>query len=565
VVQIRRLFQNHNVRNYVELEGIWDFMPITDQNILPEKYDYTMPVPGCWEMNEKFLKYSGVAAYRKFISIKKKGNYRLEFKGVCHTANIYLDNNKVGYHYGGYTPFEVIILDLTEGEHELVVTVDNSFSDKSTLHRPNDYYTYGGIIRPVGIESIENVYIDRIQFTPFYENDEWKADIDVFIKNIGSVTEAIDIKGNLDKYELSFGSIEVDGGKSIKVSKCFSFPDIKTWSCSSPNLYLLNINLYREGQSIPADDFIERVGFREIKVTGKKLYLNGEKLFIKGFNRHEDHPMVGSAMPLQIMVKDMDLMQDMGVNSVRTSHYPNDERFLDLCDERGIVVWEESHARGISAEEMRNPLFAKQSEDCIREMLENHYNHPSIIIWGILNECNGGNEETRIHHKNQLQQIKDFDKSRPVTFASCDHYRDLCHDLVDIVSLNVYSGWYNDNPTEKTIDDIMNWVNGAGGKDKPVIVSEFGGGAVYGFRERTRVKWSEERQADIIEDCLKVYLNKEGIVGALIWQFCDCKVTEDSYWFQTRPRTKNNKGIVDEYRRPKLAYDVVKKYFNSKE
>jgi beta-glucuronidase len=103
--------------------------------------------------------------------------------------------------------------------------------------------------------------------------------------------------------------------------------------------------------------------------------------------------MEGNEFPLSLMIQDLDLMADMGANAVRTSHYPNDERFLDLCDERGIYVWEENHARGLSLEQMRNPNFIRQCADVNREMVEQHRNHPSIIIWGILNECASDTEE----------------------------------------------------------------------------------------------------------------------------------------------------------------------------
>ena len=135
------------------------------------------------------------------------------------------------------------------------------------------------------------------------------------------------------------------------------------------------------------DDLIERFGFRKVEVSGKDILLNGSKLRIRGFCRHEDHPQFGCSLPLEALWQDILIMKDLGVNSVRTSHYPNEELFLDLCDEQGILVWEENHARGLSEEAMRNPNFERQCEDCIREMITAHINHPSIIIWGILNEC----------------------------------------------------------------------------------------------------------------------------------------------------------------------------------
>ena len=125
---------------------------------------------------------------------------------------------------------------------------------------------------------------------------------------------------------------------------------------------------------------------------------------------------------------------------IRDSHYPNDELFLDMCDERGIMVWEENHARGLGIDGMNNPNFDQQCENCIREMIGNHYNHPSIIIWGILNECASHTEEGREKYKKQYEQIQSMDKSRPTTSATCQHFKDICLDLPDIVSFNQYPG-----------------------------------------------------------------------------------------------------------------------------
>jgi len=252
----------------------------------------------------------------------------------------------------------------------------------------------------------------------------------------------------------------------------------------------------------------------------------------------------------------------MNANTVRTSHYPNDELFLDLCDEHGLMVWEENHARGLSEERMKNPNFDQQCHDCIDEMVKCHFNHPSIILWGVLNECASNTEYGRACYEKQINQIKSLDTSRPVTFATHWKYRDISLDLADVVSWNLYFGWYENIPSYEGVQKVLEFSDAHGGKNKPVILSEFGAGGIPGYRDRRRVKWSEERQADILADNLETYLTHPRLTGAIIWQFCDCLVTEEE-WFHARPRTKNNKGIVDEYRRPKLAYETVKEYFGA--
>ena len=236
------------------------------------------------------------------------------------------------------------------------------------------------------------------------------------------------------------------------------------------NLYLLNTVLYCDGLAI--DDLIERVGFRTVKVEGKKILLNGEEIYFKGFNRHEDHPTFGCAIPLQLMAHDMQLMLDTGANAVRTCHYPNDERFLDLCDENGVLVWEENHARGLSLEKMQNVNFDKQCADCIDEMVVNHYNHPSIIIWGILNECASDAVEGREKFKKQFEQLRSLDMTRPKSFATCRHFTDICLDLPDILSVNLYPLWYDDSEPIEQLEKEKKWMEDAAGCDKPFLITE---------------------------------------------------------------------------------------------
>ncbi|MBQ7573445.1 MAG: beta-glucuronidase [Clostridia bacterium] len=546
-----RLFETHNIREQKELDGMWKFIM---QGVDKE---YTMPVPGCFEQHPDFLKHRGIATYSKTVYVKYDTNIRLEFKGVSHTADVFFDGEKVAHHYNAFTPFSAVIKDVEKGTHQIDVVVDNTFSEKSALHIPNDYYTYGGITRPVSMEYVGDVYIKNMHFTPSWNNGKWRAKVLVEIENLKQVeitaNISIDIADTVSNKEFSalpnsVSNVEFD----------MEFPKVLAWDNKNPNLYMLNATLNVNNTAV--DDLIDRVGFREVKVDGTKLLLNGKPVYLKGFNRHEDYATVGCAVPLQLMAGDLDLMQDMGANAMRTCHYPNDERMLDLCDERGILVWEENHARGFDLAKMQNPNFERQCDDCIREMIENHYNHPSIIIWGILNECASETDDGRRMYKAQYDRIRSMDLSRPCTSATCRHFSDICLDLEDIVSYNIYTNWYENDDIKERNNKEIDWIKSANGGNKPIIISEFGAAAIYGYRSRAREKWSEEFQADLIKESLSVYMNDTRISGVFIWQFADCRVTEEE-WFHTRARCHNNKGIVDEYRRPKLAYDTVKEMF----
>jgi len=297
------LFEQHQIRKIKELDGIWDFSPEGDLAM------YQLPVPGCWEQHPNFSTYRGKGTYRKTIVITEPSTLRLEFKGVSHTAYVYFDGELIAHHYNAFTPFSTIIKQVQKGTHEIKVLVDNGFGEYSALHIPNDYYTYGGITRPVSLACISDTYIKQIKFTPSFEDGVWYGKLDVVIHNTTSKLGRFSFVSTIDHYEMSFNDVEVLGDSETTVTIKQQFPDITPWSHKNPKLYSIHTILSSNGNAI--DDLIERVGFRTVNVIGTKLQVNGEHVFLKGFNRHEDYATVGCAIPLPLMVHDMDLMQEM--------------------------------------------------------------------------------------------------------------------------------------------------------------------------------------------------------------------------------------------------------------
>lgn len=552
-----RLFQNHDIRKVRELDGLWDFALFSGARTAEEpEYQYRLPVPGCWEQHPDLLTYRGKGVYRKRVVLASPASLRFQFKGISHSAKVFFNQRQIAEHYNAYTTFEAYVRDVEPGEHELRIEVDNTFGDHSTLHIPNDYYTYGGIIRPVVLEEYNGLLIERAEFIPYQEDEVWHGRLKVKVRCDGPVPSDIRITGELSGVTWEMSRYDRIGEGRLCFQTDVQFPEIKPWSAEQPNLYLLKLRLMAGQQDVPVDDLIERVGFRVVSVQGTNLLVNGHRVMMKGFNRHEDHPHVGAAIPLQLMLSDLELIKATGANTVRTSHYPNDERFLDLCDEYGLFVWEENHARGLNLQHMQKPGFEAQCEAVNREMVEQHINHPSIIIWGILNECASDTPEGRTMYQTQLEQIRQLDSSRPLTFASNKNEKDLCLDLVDIVAFNMYPGWYTDESPEQLVRLARAWADQTV-PGRPLIISEFGADGFYGYREPTRVKGTEERQADIIKANIKAYEEREDLAGMLIWQFADCRVTEGTGWLMNRAGTQNSKGLVDRYRRPKLAYYTV--------
>lgn len=551
-----RTFKTHYVRKQMELtESLWEFEPCAG-SYAGQKFP--VAVPGCWENHPLFADYRGEGIYRK--TFQAQGNVRIECKGVSHTVTVYLDGHAIGHHYNAYTPFSVVVSDLEPGRHMLEIKADNRFHKDSALHVPNDYMSYGGISRGVVVEELSDLYLEYVHVKTYRENEQWhvqvKAAVNV-LKIRQNDEEDITIQGKIKDTAFEWKLTDT-AKKHYEFCTDLKIDGIEEWSPETPVLYQVELQMLREDEVI--DDLIERFGFREICVQGKYILLNGKKLRIKGVCRHEDHPDYGCALPYQTIYNDLVLIRQMGANSIRTAHYPNDEIFLDLCDELGILVWEENHARGLEEDRMKHPLFEEQAEQVIREMIFYHYNHPCIFIWGILNECASETLFGRSCYEKQFRLIREMDDSRPCTFASCKFFGDICFDLPDVISCNLYPRWYVDKPVRDYLNEVYDWiVEDGNGKGKPFIVSEIGAGGLYGCHNAYHGKWTEEYQADALSEQVSECLKFSESMGVYIWQFCDVRVSSE--WFAGRPREMNNKGVVDEYRRPKAAYGRVKEIF----
>lgn len=559
---MERLFIGHKIRKQECLDGLWDFQPLPAERPteLPEVYAERLAVPACWEMFAPFRSWRGEAAYRKDICLSEKSNLRLLFKGVSHRAAVYLDGEKLGSHYNAYTAFACCRAAVEPGRHRLELLVDNRFSETSKLHIPNDYFSYGGITRSVFLEEIADLFIERLTFTAFPAADAWEAEVCVYLSNLSSEDRQAELR-LCCAGECVHLAVKLQAGcRSSAVTARLHWADIRVWEPEQPVLYFLEATLYENGAAV--DDLIERVGFRTVEAADGRILLNGRPIFLKGVNRHEDHGIFGSALPLAAMDMDIKLIKDMGANAVRTCHYPNDELFLDLCDENGLLLWEESHARGLDLAQTTDPLFLEQSLEVTREMTEQHYNHPSVIIWGCLNECASHEAAAEPVYRSHLALLG-RDRSRLNTYASHMGTRDLYLSAESVCSFNIYPGWYLAQTAAEICAELFRKLETSGNGHKPMIISEYGAGAIYNFHDPRRVKWSEEYQADVLRENSAYFLAEKRLAGIFVWQFCDNRVSDElpPNWPIRRPKSRNNKGVVDEFRRPKLAYGVLQELF----
>jgi beta-glucuronidase len=519
-----RLLPTYPNRTRIPLDGLWDFQTVNSPATKPpRRYTEQLPVPGVWETAFRHFRYRGTAAYRRQFDVPTRGDLRLVFGAASQWARVWFDGRYLGEHHGAHTAFEFVVPNVAPGTHEVAVLVDNSFGPHDPLHYPKqDIHLWGGIPRSVYAEVLPARALGDVSVLPRQTARGWTLET----RNVPRGARLI-FEGDLANVEL--------------------------WSPANPRLYTVRV-------AAGDDVWQERIGFRTITTRGRQLLLNGEPLILKGVNRHEFHPDFGPALPLTIQLRDIEILKELGANFVRGSHYPNDPLFLDLCDQAGILVWEElSHWQPKEAD-LKNPVFLRMSLQQANEMVAQHQHHPSVIMWGMCNELDSHVRAARPVIRKLAERFHKLDPTRPVTYATCKPREDVGLDLVDIISFNIYPGWYVGKLAETaaaTKDLISVAVKRGGGK--PIILSEFGAAAMTGVKSMESRKWTENYQADLLRQVIDTARTSGKVSGVALWQYCDVRVSEDRWW--DRIREYNNKGILSDRREPKLGFYTVQGLF----
>lgn len=559
-----RLFKRYNLRKSTILDGVWQFKTDPNNEGLAQKWYERFPednmgvvIPSCWNNELGLYDYEGQAWYKTIFSTTQK-NFNLHFYGVTGLCTVYVDGKQVGTHYGGFTGFEVLIKDLEVGQHTLVLAVDNTHDDLNTIPLAKvDWFHYGGITRSVELMDLGNVWIKDYRIDYKLSNALNNANLSFDVTLEGLKDEAY--KRNLCIYidENKVYSTTVEGKGLLKLNvRDITLENLKLWDVDSPNLYNIRFE-------IEDDDIIDRIGFRDIKVENNKILLNGKEIYLKGVNRHEDHPEWGFSVPLKLMKKDIDIIKNLGCNTIRGSHYPNAPIFLDYLDQEGILFWEEIPMWGFPEAPLKNPLIMERGLLMHEEMVKRDLHHPSIIMWGMHNEIDTRTDAAYAITKAFSEKVRSLDTSRPLTFATMFPLEDICLPLVDIISINKYFGWYHDNLEgwATFLSDFKVKLTKEKLEHMAVIISEFGAGAIYGDRTFEGPKWTENYQDKYLEYTLNLFHKDPIISGTYIWQFCDIRSSKELEL--GRPRSFNNKGILNEYRKPKMAYWTVQKIYKS--
>ena len=541
---------------------MWDFAFLgevepDDVDVSAIRFNDVMATPGCFDASPAYAGKRGLAAYRLHVPAAGGARQRLVFDAVHHWCRVFVNGRALGDHIGGFTRFSFDFDRPAEDEIEITVLVDNRFDhDRCPLHLDYyDWYHYGGLARGVELQGLGPVWIDGLRVAT---EDLDVRRLSLTIRCAAARKIEAPLVVTFDGQVVLQESVTLDPGPA-EIARTLEFPGAALWSPEEPNLHLLHVRL-------GDDDLRKRVGIRQVAVDGQRLLLNGQPIRLIGVNRHESHVQIGHGLPDALLVADAQLVHDLGCNFVRGSHYPQDVRWLDLCDEMGFLVWSEVLGWQNTAKHLTDERFMQAQMTNLREMVDVACTHPSVIIYGVLNESRSDDPACRPGYQALLNELRRLDPSRLLSYTCTCPETDGCLDLVDVVAVDAYPGWYEGTAEEipAILDEVARTIDSRGFADKPLMMAEIGAGAIWGWRDWNARHWSEQYQAELLDRSLRHLLfDSDRWCGVGVWQLCDIRSSEQTYRALCRPRSFNNKGLVDEYRRPKLAYDLVKRHFHT--
>ncbi len=535
---------------------------VTSQSELLE-YDFdhggTIEVPSDWNTQDPRLYfYEGNVWYRKlFARPKQTKNDRvfLKFGAVNYRSDVYLNGNKLGVHKGGFTPFHYEITDaLRDGSNSLVLKVDNRRAADEVPTLNTDWWNYGGITRDVEVVVVPKTFIQHYQLK-LVSVDSGQLDVKVKINS----------RGKPKREMVSFSIPELNVKKQVKTNKqgfahfSFPLPQFTPWSPDNPKRYDIEIKNN-------ADTLVDTVGLRTIETRNKDIVLNGETLFLRGISIHEEFAVDGGGRVKNAKQARYLLEQaaTLNANFVRLAHYPHSEHAIRIAEEMGLLVWSEIPVYWTISWE--NPDTYAVAEQQLTEMITRDWNRASVIIWSIANETPVDQKRNDFLAK-LATKARELDDSRLISAAMEKHYAkddpnlavitDPLSEIVDVVSFNQYIGWY-EGPSEKL--ERTRWHVPY---NKPVIVSEFGGGAKYGLRGDTKTRWTEEFQADIYSKTLAMLSTIDGWAGVSPWILMDFRSPRRIHGYYQNDF--NRKGLLSETGEKKLAHAVLQKFYQEKQ
>ncbi len=480
--------------------------------------------------------YQFVSCYRKklYIASELRGKaLLLKFEGASSYAEVYLNGSFIGEHSGGYTPFEIDISDKVQyGKYNLMVVVCDSTEqeDIPPFGKVIDYLVYGGIYREVWLEIREKAYIKNI-FIRTYDvlASEKTLDIDI---ELSQAYEDMYVEFTINDAEKRLVSRFVyPMGNSVWGNTRGKVSNVRIWDIENPVLYTLEARLIIN--HIVIDSWETRFGFREAVFRPEGFYLNGKKIKLIGLNRHQSYPYVGYAMPESAQKKDADLLKyELGVNLVRTSHYPQSRHFLDRCDEIGLLVFEEIPGW----QHVGNEKWKELSCQNVRDMILRDRNHPSIVLWGVrINESADSDE----FYRNTNRIAHELDNTRQT--GGVRNFKDS-NLLEDVYTYNDFM--HNGSNLALELPSKVTKTNA------PYLVTEHNGHMFPTKRFDNESRRLEHALRHM--RVLNTMMGSSRISGAIGWCMSDYNTHKD---FGSGDRICYH-GVSDMFRIPKLAWYV---------
>jgi beta-glucuronidase len=522
-----------------------------------EEYDFstapTLKVPGDWNTQvPELFNYEGVVWYQRDFDAQPKPGTRtfLHIGAANYRSHVWVNQKRVCDHEGGFTPFDCEVTSvLHPGSNFVVIAVDATRLVDGIPSVGYDWFNYGGITRDVSLVTVPDDFIDdydvHLAHGPAWEpgNTELTGYVHVLGAAAGTpVTINVPEAGaNIT------AKTDADGRASFSVKAA----QLTLWSPESPKLYKVSL-------SSGADTLTDDIGFRDIRVDGTRILLNGKAIFLKGVNAHAEAPLRGGrADSDQDVATIFSYLKDLNANFVRLCHYPHDERMERTADRDGIMIWSEiPNWQHISFD--KPEVYAKDVI-MLKEMIRRDRNKASVILWSVSNETS--NNPTRTRFLTDLaNEARKLDSTRLITSAlNSEHVQgstatlnDSFTDALDVIGVNEYIGWYTGAPEDA---DAMQWIL----PQKPVIMSEFGAEAKYGNHGANNQRWTEEQQANVYNHQLVMLSKIPQLRGITPWVLADFRSNtrnipklQDGY---------NRKGLVSEDGKKKQAYFIVQRAY----
>ena len=558
----------------VQEEGYYDYrMNVTRwgffQNAKPRRpeelieYDFdkaaTMKIPGDWNtQDERLFFYEGTVWFKRSFNWTKVAGRRtlLYFGAINYEAHVYVNGTKVGSHVGGFTPFNFDVTNqLREGDNFVIVKVDNKRHAEDVPTQIFDWWNYGGITRDVLLVSVPETYI---------ENYTLALDPHALDAQTGKKAKkgALPINFSLRLNRPEAGQTVTLAIPELKLKQTLTTDEegcIAATLKAKPQLWTPeNPKLYKVELTLAGETLADEIGFRTITTRGKQILLNGEPIFLRGISIHDEKPNGGGRTN---SVEDSHTLltwaKELGCNFVRLAHYPHNENTIREAERMGILVWSEIPVYWTIA--WTNPATFDNARQQLTDMISRDQNRANVIIWSIANETpHGADRENFLSrlatHARELDNTRLISMAMEVTSASNYHNRlnDNMNKYVDVISFNQYIGWYRDvNDAPKMTWEVP--------YEKPVIVSEFGGGAKYGYRGPKNQRWTEEFQENLYRENVAMLEKIDGLSGTTPWILKDFRSPrrvldgiQDYY---------NRKGLYSDKGERKLAFYVMKEWY----